>query len=73
MPVGSRGYDAELQMFVDTPREPDPARLLFLRWLGEQGQLEHQTEGEPIGEYADLDLSKQLVAVAERPTRTGEI
>lgn len=54
MPVESRGYDTELQMFVDSPREPDPARLLFLRWLGEQGQLEHETLGKPIGEYAEL-------------------
>ena len=29
-------YDSALQMFVEEPREPDLARLTFLRWLVER-------------------------------------
>jgi hypothetical protein len=32
-------YDGSLQMFVEEAREPDPARLGFLRWLVETGRL----------------------------------
>ncbi|MCC7371036.1 MAG: hypothetical protein IT306_21660 [Chloroflexi bacterium] len=46
-------YDGELQMFVDTAHEPARASLLFLRWLGERGRLEHEIAGPPSGEYAD--------------------
>jgi hypothetical protein len=53
MITGSGRYDAELQMFVvDRPREPDITRLRFLRWLGEQGKLEHQTAGRSAGAFA---------------------
>jgi hypothetical protein len=45
-------YDADLQMFVDYPHEPDRAHLRFLRWLAEHGQMEHQVEGAPVGDYA---------------------
>ncbi len=47
-------YDAELQMFVEEPREADPARLRFLRWLAESGRLEHRTAGPATGEFATL-------------------
>jgi hypothetical protein len=47
-------YDETLQMFVEEPRDPDPARLGFLRWLVETGRLEHRTAGSPTGEFADL-------------------
>jgi hypothetical protein len=45
-------YDPELQMFTDPPREPDPARLRFLRWLCEISRLEHEPVGAPAGQYA---------------------
>ncbi len=45
-------YDGELQMFCEPVREPDLARLGFLRWLVEHGQLEHEVFGGPTGEYA---------------------
>jgi hypothetical protein len=48
----SKSYDPELQMFVDGPREPDLARLCFLRWLVEHGKLEHGVAGIPGGPYA---------------------
>ena len=46
-------YDAQLQMFC----EPDVAKLRFLRWLIEEGKLEHATCGEPAGEYAQVVAS----------------
>ena len=48
-----RLYDANLQMFVEGPREPDFARLAFLRWLGEQGLLEHEVYGPPSGPFVE--------------------
>jgi hypothetical protein len=47
-------YDGELQMFREPVGEPDAAKLRFLRWLAEQGQLEHGPAGRPTGEYADV-------------------
>jgi hypothetical protein len=49
-------YDGNLQMFVEGPREPDAARLIFLRWLVERGELEHGPAGRPGGEYAPAAL-----------------
>jgi len=37
---------------IDKVREADPAKLRFLRWLAEQGRLEHEVFGPPSGEYA---------------------
>jgi hypothetical protein len=37
---------------IDRVREADPAKLRFLRWLAEQGRLEHEVFGPPSGEYA---------------------
>jgi hypothetical protein len=50
MITGSKRYDPELQMFVSEPREPDLNRLLFLRWLHEQGRL-----GYPAPEAASSE------------------
>ena len=47
-----RKYDGDLQMFVDPPREPDMARLTFLRWLVERRQLEHGPAGPSCGDFA---------------------
>jgi hypothetical protein len=52
MSLQSSGYDSELQMFTDPPRDPDPARLRFLRWLAEISRLEHEPVGVPAGRYA---------------------
>ncbi len=49
--IGGR-YDAELQMFCPQISEPDLKRLRFLRWLAEQGKLEHAVAGPPSGRYA---------------------
>jgi hypothetical protein len=47
------GYDGELQMFVDAAHEPTRSSLLFLRWLAEQGRLEHEIAGPSSGDYAE--------------------
>lgn len=52
MDKGSISYDTDLQMFVEKPREIDLSRLRFLRWLSENGRLEHSPSGEADGEYA---------------------
>jgi hypothetical protein len=52
MNIGTSRYDSEMQMFTDAPREPNLNRLRFMRWLAEQGRLEHRAEGEPLGPYA---------------------
>jgi hypothetical protein len=45
-------YDNALQMFVHEPREADMRLLRFLRWLAEEGRLEHAVAGPPAGRYA---------------------
>jgi hypothetical protein len=50
---GTTGYDGTLQMFCEPVHEVDLAKLQFLRWLVENGRLEHPPYGEPAGEYAD--------------------
>lgn len=48
------GYDSSLQMFIEAPRSVDMSRLTFLRWLADNGKLEHQPSGPPSGELAVL-------------------
>lgn len=50
--AGTR-YDGELQMFVDVAHDPTRESLLFLRWMAEQGRLEHDVAGPSSGEYAE--------------------
>lgn len=45
-------WDGDLQMFREEPRGPNLGRLGFLRWLAEQGKLEHGIAGPSGGEYA---------------------
>ena len=54
MALQQRKYDGDLQMFVDPPREPDMARLTFLRWLVERRRLEHGPAGAPCGDFVTL-------------------
>jgi hypothetical protein len=42
-------YDSTLQMFVQTPQPIDMSRLSFLRWLAENGRLEHRIAGPSSG------------------------
>ncbi len=45
-------YDHDLAMFREAPRPVSLAHLRFLRWLVEQGRLEHPPAGLPSGEFA---------------------
>jgi hypothetical protein len=49
-------YDGELQMFCDSAREANLEALRFIRWLVEQGRLEHDAAGPPSGEYTEQPL-----------------
>lgn len=46
-------YDGDLQMFRVAAHEPSREALRFLRWMAEQGRLEHEVSGPASGEYAD--------------------
>ena len=74
MQPGTAQYDADLQMFAERPREADPARLGFLRWLAEQGRLEHAAAGPPAGEYATGGLAAGAAATTrgQRPRSRRE-
>jgi hypothetical protein len=45
-------YDSDLQMFCELEQEVNLAKLRFVRWLIEQGRLEHAVAGPASGEYA---------------------
>jgi len=62
MALQQRNYDGDLQMFVDPPREPDMARLTFLRWLVERRRLEHGPAGAPCGDLAVWSAGSDLSA-----------
>ena len=59
-------YDPDLEMFVEPPREPDLARLTFLRWLIDRGRLDHGPAGAPAGELAGLAVGAGRCAVVLR-------
>ena len=48
----SAQYDGDLQMFRVEAHEPSREALQFLRWMAEQGRLEHEVSGPSSGEYA---------------------
>lgn len=56
-------YDTELQMFVESPRDPDLKRLIFFRRLAEKGVLEHKTAGLPVGDAAARALLTYMTPV----------
>jgi hypothetical protein len=60
---GRARYDSELQMFCDATHEPSREALQFLRWMAEQGRLEHAVFGPSAGEYAGEDVG-ELVSQA---------
>lgn len=47
-------YDGDLQMFRVKAHEPSKEALKFLRWMAEQGRLEHEISGPSSGEYAEV-------------------
>ena len=48
----SNDFDSDLQMFIEASRDPDMARLTFLRWLVDRRRLEHEPAGPPAGDFA---------------------
>lgn len=57
-------YDANLQMFVEEPREIDLRRVMFLRWLMDNGRLERSAVGPATGELAGLAATVCLKGVS---------
>ena len=45
------GFDRDLQMYRESSASVNLARLRFVRWLVEQGRLEHPPAGPPSGEW----------------------
>jgi hypothetical protein len=60
-PLGQ--FDGSLQMFVQAADGVDMRRLSFLRWLAEEGKLEHAVAGPPSG---------PLCIGATRPEQPGK-
>ena len=48
-----KSYDGDVQMFRETARPVNLAHLRFLRWLIEQGRLEHRPAGPPSGPFVE--------------------
>lgn len=57
-------YDGALQMFVEEPREIDLRRLGFLRWLVENGRMDHGVHGPSSGELVVKAASVQVAELA---------
>lgn len=60
-------YDGTLQMFVEERREPDVPRLRFMRWLAEQGRLEHGIAGAPAGDLTACLTTERIESLASTP------
>jgi hypothetical protein len=69
MPKASN-YDSEVQMFVQRPREIDPAHLRFLRWLAVRGSLEHEPLSRSYGVYA-VNETNAAHTESSRPDRAS--
>src|SRR5262249_15807635 len=61
MALQQRKYDGDLQMFVDPPREPDMARLTFLRWLVERKRPATSTIDRDTHEPFEEALTHEIV------------
>ena len=46
-------FDGDLEMFREQPKPVNLATLRFLRWLAEQGRLEHPIAGTASGPLAE--------------------
>lgn len=64
-----QSYDSDLEMFRQAPRPLDHAHLCFLRWLAEQGRLEHAPAGPPSGELAAVVCERPLIIAGDRAPR----
>ena len=52
----AKSFDGELKMFRDQDRPVNLEALQFLRWLAEQGKLEHRPMGPSSGPFAEVLL-----------------
>ena len=57
-------YDSTLQMFVQTPQPIDMSRLSFMRWLAEQGKLEHPMAGPSSGPLVNQPVGRSAAKVS---------
>ncbi len=48
-----KGYDGDLQMFAESTTPVSLAYLRFLRWMIDEGRLEHLPAGPPSGPLLD--------------------
>jgi len=53
----AKSFDGELKMFRDADRPVNLASLRFLRWLAEQGRLEHAIAGPSSGPFCEEVLA----------------
>ena len=53
----AKSFDGDLKMFRDNDRPVNMACLRFLRWLAEQGRLEHGIAGPSSGPFAEEPLA----------------
>jgi hypothetical protein len=53
----AKSFDGELKMFRDGERPVNMGALRFLRWLAEQGRLEHGIAGPSSGPFAEEPLA----------------
>ena len=56
-------YDSTLQMFVQTPQPIDMSRLTFMRWLAENGRLEHRIAGPSSGPLVGQPAAQAVAEV----------
>ncbi len=49
----TKSYDGDLEMFREAPKTINVAHLEFLRWLSEQGRLEHKPLGPSSGDLVE--------------------
>ncbi len=60
-----KDYDADLEILRELLKPVDLEQLRFVRWLEEEGRLEHLAAGPPSGQWADgLALRRLLVDAA---------
>jgi hypothetical protein len=71
-------YDPDLEMFVEEAKPVKTNRLLFERWLVQNGKGEHFPMGRPVGDFAlglvikeDLPIEDALRSVY-RKARDGK-
>jgi hypothetical protein len=60
----TKSFDSDLQMFRERPKSVNLAHLQFLRWLIEQGRLNHPPVRPPSGELAEATAEDALLVEA---------